>query len=118
MGFYRLVALEEREYQRGMYVVFPVPQALRALVYGRHWMRNGIPFLKEILGLAGDRVCILNGRLEINGRTMWDRSLDSTVAGKSYPNIPDVLRCRRGIFLRRVSTSRRALMGAIMGRCR
>jgi type IV secretory pathway protease TraF len=51
-----------------MYVVFPVPAEFRDLVYGRHWMRNGIPCLKEVLGLEGDRVCIFTDRLEINER--------------------------------------------------
>jgi len=69
-GFYRLIAHPRQDYRRGMYVVFPVPEALRPLVYGRHWMRNGIPFLKELIGLEGDRVCIFADRLEVNGRTV------------------------------------------------
>ena len=68
VGFYRLVPHPESAYRRGMYVVFPVPTELRDLVYGRHWMRNGIPFLKEVLGLAGDRVCVFADRLAINER--------------------------------------------------
>jgi conjugative transfer signal peptidase TraF len=68
VGFYRLVPRPESAYRRGMYVVFPVPAELRDLVYGRHWMRNGIPFLKEVLGLEGDRVCIFADRVEINDR--------------------------------------------------
>lgn len=96
-GFYRLVELEERQYQRGMYVVFPVPQALHALVYGRHWMRNGIPFLKEILGLAGDRVCILNGRLTLNGRYMGPVfGLDSS--GQVLPQHPGCFDVPPGYF--------------------
>ena len=47
-----------------------VPDDLRAIVYGRHWMRNGIPFLKELIGLEGDQVCIFSDRLEVNGRTV------------------------------------------------
>src|SRR5450631_303811 len=70
VGLYRLVEHPENEFRRGMYVVFPVPKELHALVYGRHWMKNGIPFLKELLGLAGDHVCVLSDRLEINGRTI------------------------------------------------
>jgi conjugative transfer signal peptidase TraF len=68
VGLYRLVAHPAKDYRRGMYVVFPVPADLHAIVYGRHWMRNGIPFLKELIGLAGDRVCIFADRLEVNGR--------------------------------------------------
>jgi conjugative transfer signal peptidase TraF len=70
LGFYRLVGHTEGRYRRGMVVVFAVPHELRPLVYGRHWMRNGIPFLKEILGLAGDRICILNDRFKINDRAV------------------------------------------------
>jgi conjugative transfer signal peptidase TraF len=68
VGFYRLVSHPESAYRRGMFVVFPVPGELRDLAYGRHWMRNGIPFLKEVLGLQGDRVCVFADRLEINER--------------------------------------------------
>lgn len=68
LGVYRLVEHRESEFRRGMYVVFPVPKELHALVYGRHWIKNGIPFLKDLLGLAGDHVCVLRDRLEINGR--------------------------------------------------
>ena len=67
MGFYRLVRHPLKDYRLTMYVVFPVPPGLRPLVYGRHWMKDGIPLLKEILGLAGDHVCVFKDRLEING---------------------------------------------------
>jgi conjugative transfer signal peptidase TraF len=68
VGFYRLVKHEPADFRRGMYVVFPVPQVMQGLVYGRHWMPDGVPFLKELAALVGDRVCVLPHRLEINGR--------------------------------------------------
>jgi conjugative transfer signal peptidase TraF len=69
LGFYRLVRHSNlSDYRRGMYVVFPVPPELQALVYGRGWLKNGIPFLKELLGVAGDKVCVWKDRLEINQR--------------------------------------------------
>jgi len=67
-GIYRLVSHPTREYRRGMVVVFAVPPALRALVYGRRWLPDGVPLLKELKGLAGDRVCILPDHLEVNDR--------------------------------------------------
>jgi conjugative transfer signal peptidase TraF len=90
-GIYRLVRHEESDYRRGMFVVFPVPRDLRAVVYGRHWMRNGIPFLKELLGVEGDRVCVFADRLEINTHAIgpvFER--DST--GQSLPQ-------QRGCFI-------------------
>lgn len=91
LGVYRLVPHEESNYRRGMFVVFPVPRELRAIVYGRHWMRNGIPFLKELLGMPGDRVCVFADRLEINTEAIgpvFER--DST--GQSLPQ-------QRGCFI-------------------
>ena len=70
VGFYRLVPHPESHYRRGMFVVFPVPPKLRELVYGRHWIRDGIPLLKEVLGMHGDRVCIYADRFEINGQVV------------------------------------------------
>lgn len=67
-GIYRLLVHPKEDYQRGMYVIFPVPDDLRLLVYGRGWMRDGIPFLKELLGVPGDRVCISKDALRINER--------------------------------------------------
>jgi conjugative transfer signal peptidase TraF len=70
LGFYRLIAHPESHYRRGMFVVFPVPPKQRELVYGRHWLRDGIPLLKEVLGLHGDRVCIYPDRFEINAQVV------------------------------------------------
>ena len=67
-GLYRLIPHPAPDYRRGMYVIFPVPEEMRDLVYGRGWMRAGIPFLKEILGVPGDRVCISREALRINDR--------------------------------------------------
>jgi conjugative transfer signal peptidase TraF len=97
VGVYRLVAHEIPDYRRGMYVVFPVPKELHALVYGRHWMRNGIPFLKELLGLAGDRVCIFLDRLEINDHPVGPVfSVDSD--GQSLPQHPGCFVVQPGYF--------------------
>jgi len=68
LGVYRVVAHRKEEYLRGMRVLFAVPVEVRAIVYGRGWLRNGLPLMKEIQGLAGDRICIFANRLEINGR--------------------------------------------------
>lgn len=67
-GIYRVVRHAPRDYQRGMYVIFPVPAELHAVVYGRGWLREGIPLLKELLGMPGDRVCISQTMLRINQR--------------------------------------------------
>jgi conjugative transfer signal peptidase TraF len=70
VGLYRLIPHTESLYRRGMYVVFPVPPNQRELVYGRHWIRRGIPLLKEVLGLSGDRVCVYADRFEINSHVV------------------------------------------------
>ncbi len=70
VGFYRLVGHPESHYRRGMFVVFPVPSELHEMVYGRHWVREGIPLLKEVMGIRGDRVCIYVDRFEINDQVV------------------------------------------------
>jgi conjugative transfer signal peptidase TraF len=65
-GVYRLIEHPLSDYRRGMYVIFPVPHAVQDLVYGRGWLRVGIPFLKELLGVPGDQVCISATALRIN----------------------------------------------------
>jgi conjugative transfer signal peptidase TraF len=70
VGFYRLIPHPESNYRRGMFVVFPVPPEMRELVYGRHWLRDGIPLLKEVLGVGGDRVCVYADRFEINRQVL------------------------------------------------
>jgi conjugative transfer signal peptidase TraF len=97
VGFYHLVAHQPQDYRRGMYVVFPVPEDLRALVYGRRWMRDGIPFLKELIGLEGDHVCIFADRLEVNARTVGPVfAVDRT--GAPLPQHPGCFRVPEGGF--------------------
>jgi len=96
VGFYRLVVHERSEFHRGMYVVFPVPQAYRSLVYGRHWMRQGVPLLKELLGLPGDQVCVFADRLEVNGEYVGPVFAHDS-QGRSLPQI-------RGCFVVQVGT--------------
>jgi conjugative transfer signal peptidase TraF len=67
LGFYRLLARKTTDYRKGSYVVFPVPESVQSLVYGRGWIRDHIPLLKELVGLSGDRVCISRSRVDLNG---------------------------------------------------
>jgi len=97
VGLYRLIRHHVSEYRRGMYVVFPVPSELRALVYGRHWLKDGVPFLKEVLGLEGDHVCIFTDRLEINERVIGPVfRVDS--AGQPLPQHPGCFAIESGCF--------------------
>jgi conjugative transfer signal peptidase TraF len=86
MGFYRVVSRKAPEYRRGMTVVFPVPTAFQTLVYGRRWLRRGVPFLKSIVALSGDRVCVFDNHFEVNGRSLGPvYSVDSS--GSPMPRI-------------------------------
>jgi conjugative transfer signal peptidase TraF len=96
-GFYRLVKHPQSDYRLTMYVVFPVPPELRSLVYGRHWMKEGIPLLKEILGLAGDQVCVFTDRLEINGQFVGPVFQRDSV-GLPLPQHPGCFEVQPGTF--------------------
>jgi conjugative transfer signal peptidase TraF len=97
MGLYRLRPQEAGAYRRGMRVVFPVPPAFLEMVYGRGWLRPGVPLLKTIVALAGDEVCIREEHFEVNGRTLGPvYAVDST--GASMPRIRGCFAIPMGFF--------------------
>jgi conjugative transfer signal peptidase TraF len=63
-GFYLIDS--DREIAVGQYVILPVPEDVRPLVYGRGWLPEGIPLLKRVGAVAGDRVTISEEGLFIN----------------------------------------------------
>ena len=68
VGFYRIVNHAVPNYRRGMTVVFPVPAPFQSLVYGRGWLKAGVPLMKNIGALAGDQVCVREDHFEVNGK--------------------------------------------------
>jgi conjugative transfer signal peptidase TraF len=97
-GLYRLVPHEPREYRRGMMIVFSVPDAYQSLVYGRGWLRQGVPLLKTLMALAGDQVCVDETHFEVNGRTLGPvYAADS--AGAPMPRIRGCFTIPPGYFL-------------------
>ena len=114
MGLYRLVKHPESDFRRGMYVVFPVPHELQALVYGRHWMKSGIPFLKQLLGLAGDRICVVGHQLMINGRTIGP-VFDRDSQGQPLPQHPGCFEVHAGTFFAASQTLDKSFDGRYFG---
>ena len=67
-GLYRLQL--HRFYSRGTLVVFPVPAAFESLVTERGWLGKGVPLLKAIGAVSGDRVCVFDDVVTVNGMTI------------------------------------------------
>ena len=66
---YRLVRHGVADYRSGMYGwCFRFPWTCRRSSTAVIGCPDGVPFLKELAALGGDRVCVLPHRLEINGR--------------------------------------------------
>ena len=63
-GVYRI--LEANKIRRGMYVVFKPPAAALAIAEGRPWFHKDKLFIKQVMGLSGDEICLDSGRLTIN----------------------------------------------------
>jgi type IV secretory pathway protease TraF len=59
-GLYRFLRTET-PFQRGDIVQIP------AVPFGRPWLHSWWPLLKPVAGVEGDVVCILAGRLDVNG---------------------------------------------------
>jgi conjugative transfer signal peptidase TraF len=114
MGFYRLVSHEPQDFRSGMSVVFPVPETYRGLVYARRWLPNGVPLLKTIVALAGDRVCVFDEHLEVNGRTLGPvYALDDS--GAAMPRIRGCFEIKQGYFFPASSYNPRSFDGRYIG---
>ena len=66
-GIYRVNKLQTVAYQRGMMVLLPVPESVKALVVERGWLNPGHPLMKQVGAIAGDDVCISDTEIEVNG---------------------------------------------------
>ena len=113
-GFYRIVAHTAQDYRRGMMVVFPVPGPFRSLVYGRGWLKAGVPLMKNIGALAGDQVCVREDHFEVNGKTQGPVSnVDRT--GAALPRLRGCFLIGAGDFFPMSRNHERSFDGRYMG---
>jgi conjugative transfer signal peptidase TraF len=64
-GLYRI--RPRLEYGRGTLVLFPVPASVASLVSERGWLARGLPLLKGVGAIPGDRVCVSDNSVSVNG---------------------------------------------------
>ena len=113
-GFYRMVSHAAGDYRRGMTVVFPVPAPFRSLVYGRGWLKAGVPLMKNIGALAGDQVCVQDDHFEVNGRNLGPVSMvDRT--GATLPHLRGCFQIADGYFFPISQYHERSFDGRYMG---
>ena len=114
VGFYHIVFHRVPDYHRGMTVVFPVPGPFQSLVYGRGWLKAGVPLMKDIGALAGDQVCVREDHFEVNGRNLGPVStVDRT--GASLPRLRGCFRIAGGYFFPMSRYSERSFDGRYIG---
>ena len=65
-GIYQLRPFNRAEHD--MIVVFPVPEPVRDIVYGRGWLMKGALLMKPVAALSGESVSITDKGLYINKR--------------------------------------------------
>lgn len=97
VGVYWVRHRANGEYARGMRVVFPVPQDYKALVVERGWLAPGLPLIKHIGAVGGDRVCIESGRAAINDVVVGPVETHDSV-GRPLPQIRGCLTVPPGYF--------------------
>ena len=113
-GFYRIVIHAVPDYQRGMTVVFPVPVPFQSLVYGRGWLKAGVPLMKNIGALAGDQVCVSEDHFEVNGKDLGPVStVDRT--GASLPRLRGCFQIADGYFFPMSQYHERSFDGRYIG---
>lgn len=52
---------------RGEVVDLPIPPSYRVFVFSRGYLPREIHLLKRVVAVAGDHVCLVDGRYEVNG---------------------------------------------------
>lgn len=100
--------------RRGEVVVFVPPRDMGAMIYGRGWLRRGLPLLKTVGGLAGDAFCVRGGRFLVAGADAGPVFLLDT-QGRPLPQIAGCRRVGRDHFLPVASYLERSFDGRYMG---
>ena len=113
-GLYWLDVHQNGHYGRGQMVAFPVPEPFKELIYGRGWLARGLPLMKEIGALEGDRVCVDDAQETINGKAVGPIfSADS--AGRPMPTIRGCYTVAPGYFLPLSTLVPKSFDGRYMG---
>ncbi|MBO8093710.1 MAG: S26 family signal peptidase [Prosthecochloris sp.] len=81
-GFYAVRPVSAVNY--GDLAVFRVPAHVSGLVAGRGWLREDGFMVKEVAGMAGDRVCTAGGIFSVRGRE-YGRVLHRDSLGRALP---------------------------------
>jgi conjugative transfer signal peptidase TraF len=83
-GLYRI--RPRPAYTRGTLVLFPVPASVASLVSERGWLARGLPLLKGVGAIPGDRVCVSDDSVTVNGERVGP-VFDRDSAGRPLPVI-------------------------------
>lgn len=71
--------------ERGALVTLPIPESARELLYEREYLPRSVKLLaKPVAAVGGDRVCVRDRRLFINGKFAGN-VLDTDVQGRPMP---------------------------------
>ena len=83
LGWYRVEAFDS--ISRGDLVVANLPKDAAELAVQRGYLPSGVPVIKTVRALEGDRVCEVEGWLQINGMQSV-RTLPADRAGRPLPS--------------------------------
>lgn len=91
IGFYRVTPVDCLRLND--LVVVPVPETYEKLALERRYLGPGALLIKRVAALSGDRVCVLDGRVLINGGLVA-RALKVDSTGRPMP-VPEGCRTLR-----------------------
>jgi conjugative transfer signal peptidase TraF len=69
IGLYVVIPLHGNM-KRGEIVLMRCPEGFAKYLYGRKWLPEGWPLFKTVSGIPGDRFCITEDILTVNGRAL------------------------------------------------
>jgi conjugative transfer signal peptidase TraF len=98
IGIYRLIPGDVRRLKTGDLVIMDVPRQARRYIYGRRWLREGWPLLKNIGAVAGDTYCITDSTVRINGQYLGP-VFRTDGQGRELPRLRGTFQVEAGQFL-------------------
>jgi conjugative transfer signal peptidase TraF len=94
LGLYRLAFGAP---ERGDFVLVRMPESAGRLAAERGYLPIGIPLVKHVAGFVGDSVCVRNGAVAIDGKTVAYQ-LQADHAGRSLPRWEGCRRLEAGEY--------------------
>ena len=109
-----LYVVNNSNIKKGDLVILKVPENAKEYIYGREWLKQGKPLLKEIYALPGDSYEITDNYIKVNNSLIGLIS-DTDSSGKPLPKIRGTFIVQKDFFLALATKEKESFDGRYFG---